>query len=177
MYTQESVVQFSHSVMSNFLPPHGLQHPMDSLSITKSRSLLKLMSIELVMPSNHLILCCPLLLLPSIFPSIRVFSSESVLHIRWPRYQSFNFSISCSLLIKLIIFLCHSEHSNASSTGRWSGNAAGKHRVWCRCLDFVLRTQLLFLFVFAPLVLPTIFCTINAAGHTMKKANSILELS
>ena len=49
-------------------------------------------------------------------------------------------------------------------------------RVWCRCLDFVLRTQLLFLFVFAPLVLPTIFCTINAADHTMKKANSILEL-
>ena len=70
--------------------------------------------------------CHALLLLPSIFPSIRVFSSESVLHIRWPRYESFNFSISCSLLIKLIIFLCHSEHSNASSTGRWSGNAAGK---------------------------------------------------
>ena len=55
-----------------------------SLSITNSRSLLKLMSIESVIPSNHLILCCPLLLLPSIFPSIRVFSNESVLHIRWP---------------------------------------------------------------------------------------------
>ena len=65
-----------------------------SLSITNSQSLLKLMSIELVMPSNHLILCCPLLLLLSIFPSIRVFSNESVLCIRWPEYWSFSFSIS-----------------------------------------------------------------------------------
>ena len=61
-----------------------------------SLSLLKLTSIELVMPSNHLVLCHPLLLLPSIFPSIRVFSNESVLHIRWPKYWSFNFSISPS---------------------------------------------------------------------------------
>ena len=67
-----------------------------SLSITSSQSLLKLMSIELVIPSNHLILWCPLLLLPSIFPSIRVFSSESVLGIRWPKYWSFNFSVSPS---------------------------------------------------------------------------------
>ena len=67
-----------------------------SLSITNSRSLLKLMSIELVMPSNHLILCHPLLLLPSVFPSIRVFSSESDLHIRPPKYWSFRFSISPS---------------------------------------------------------------------------------
>ena len=67
-----------------------------SLSITNSRSLLKLMSIESVMPSNHLILCRPLLLPPSIFPSIRVFSNESVLHIRWPKYWSFSFSISPS---------------------------------------------------------------------------------
>ena len=67
-----------------------------SLSITNSRSLLKLMSIESVMPSNHLILCHPLLLLPSIFPSIRVFSNESSLHIRWPKYWSFSFSISSS---------------------------------------------------------------------------------
>ena len=64
-----------------------------SLSITNTRSLLKLMSIELVMPSKHLILCCPLLLLPSIFPSIRVFSNESVLHISWPKYWRFSFSI------------------------------------------------------------------------------------
>ena len=67
-----------------------------SLSITNSRSLLKLMSIKSVMPSNHLIFCCPLLLLPSIFPSIRVFSNESVLRIRWPKYWSFSFSISPS---------------------------------------------------------------------------------
>ena len=64
--------------------------------ITNSWSLLKLMSMESVMPSNHLILCCPLLLLPSIFPSIRVFSNESALRIRWPKYWSFNFSISPS---------------------------------------------------------------------------------
>ena len=67
-----------------------------SLCITNSRSLLKLMSIESVMPSNHLILCCPLFLLPSIFPNIRVFSNESVLLIRWPKYWSFCFSISPS---------------------------------------------------------------------------------
>ena len=67
-----------------------------SLSITNPQSLLKLMPIKSVMPSNHLILCCPLLLKPSIFPSIRVFSNESVLHIRWPKYWSFSFSISPS---------------------------------------------------------------------------------
>ena len=67
-----------------------------SLSIANSWSLLKLMSIESVMPSNHLILCHPFLLLPSIFPSIRVYSDESVLHIRWSKYQSFSFSISPS---------------------------------------------------------------------------------
>ena len=67
-----------------------------SLSITNSRSLLKLMSITLVMPSNHLILCHPLLLPPSIFPNIRIFSNESVLCIRWPKYWSFSFSISPS---------------------------------------------------------------------------------
>ena len=67
-----------------------------SLSITNSQSLLKLMSIELMMPSNHLILCRPLLLLLSIFPSIRVFSQESILRIRWPKYWSFSFSISPS---------------------------------------------------------------------------------
>ena len=67
-----------------------------SLSITSSRSLLKLMSIELVIPSNHLILCRPLLLPPSISPSFRVFSNESGLHIRWPKYWSFSFNISPS---------------------------------------------------------------------------------
>ena len=67
-----------------------------SLSITNSQSLLELMSIESVMPSNHLILCHPLLLLPPIFPSFGVFSNESVLRIRWPKYWSFSFSISPS---------------------------------------------------------------------------------
>jgi len=67
-----------------------------SLSFINSQSLLKLMSIKLVMPSNHLVLCHPLLLLPSMFPSIKVFSNESVLHIRWPKYWSFSFSISPS---------------------------------------------------------------------------------
>ena len=67
-----------------------------SLSITNTQSLLKVMSIELVMPSNHLILCCPLLLLPSIFPSFKVFSSDSILHTMWPKYWCFSFSISLS---------------------------------------------------------------------------------
>ena len=88
-------VQFSRSVVSNSETPRtaALQA---SLSITNSWSLLKLMSIELVMPSNHLILCHPLLLPPSIFTRIRVFSSESVLHIRCPKYWGFSFSISPS---------------------------------------------------------------------------------
>ena len=90
-----SSAQFSHSVMSDSLRPHGLQHQA-SLSITNSQSLLKLMSIASVVPCNHLILCHPLLLPTSIFPSIRVFSNELVLHIRWPKYWSFNFSISPS---------------------------------------------------------------------------------
>ena len=94
-------VQFSHSVVSDSLWPHGLQHArLTSLSITNSRSLPKLKSIESVMPSKHLILCSPLLLLPSIFPSIRVFSNESVLCIRWPKYWSFSFSISSSMNIQ-----------------------------------------------------------------------------
>ena len=92
-----SSVQFS-SVIQTCLT---LCDPMDcsmpnSLSITNSRSLPKLMSIESVMPSNHLILCHPLLLPPSIFPSIRVFSNESVFHIRWPKYWTFSFNISPS---------------------------------------------------------------------------------
>ena len=80
-----------------------------SLSITNSQSLLKLMSIKLVMPSNHLILCRPRLLLPSIFPSIRGFSNESVLHVRWPKYWSLSFSISPS-----------NEYSGLISFG-WTG--------------------------------------------------------
>ena len=82
--------------MSDSLGLHGLQHRQASLSFTNSQSLRKLMSIELVMPSSHLILCHPLLLLLSIFPSNKVFSNESVLHTRWPEYWSFSFSISSS---------------------------------------------------------------------------------
>ena len=81
--------------MSNSLQPHEPQHARP-LSITNSQSLPELMSIESVMPSNHLILCCPLLLLPSIFHSIRVFSNESTLCIRWPKYWSLSFKISPS---------------------------------------------------------------------------------
>ena len=77
-------------------PYAALAARQDSLSITKSQSLLKLMSIELMMPSNDLILCCPLLLLPSILPSLRVLSKELALRIRWPKYWSFSFSISPS---------------------------------------------------------------------------------
>ena len=87
--------QFSRSVVSDSATPWTAAGQV-SLSITSSRNLLKLMSIQSVMPSNHLILCRPLLCLPSVFPSIRVCSSESVLHIRWPKYWSFSFSISPS---------------------------------------------------------------------------------
>ena len=91
-----SSVQFGLSFVSDSLQPHGLQHARPPCPSSISQSLLKLMSIESVMPSNHLILCHPLLLPPSIFPSIRVFFSESVLRIRWPKDWSFSFSISPS---------------------------------------------------------------------------------
>ena len=90
--TRISSVQ-SLSCVQLFVTPRTVARQA-SLSVANSQSLLKLMSIKLVMPSNHLILCCPLLLLPSIFPSIRVFSNESVLHIRWPKYWSFRISPS-----------------------------------------------------------------------------------
>ena len=82
--------------MSDSLRPHESQHARPPLSITNSWSSLKLMSIESVMQSSHFILCRPLLLLPPIPPSIRVFSNESTLHMRWPKYWSFSFSISPS---------------------------------------------------------------------------------
>ena len=88
-FRKDRGVRFSCSVMSSSLRPLGLQHACPSPT---SRAHSKLMSIKSVMPSNHLILCCPLLLLSSIFPSIRVFSNESVLRIRWPKYWSFSFS-------------------------------------------------------------------------------------
>ena len=106
-----SSVQFSRSVFSVFATP-GTAACQVSLSITDSCSLLKLMSIASVMPSNHLILCCPLLLSPSIFPSIRVFSNELVLHINWPKYWSFSFSFSISL---------SNEYSGLISFIGWTG--------------------------------------------------------
>ena len=90
-----SSIQISQAVMSDFGTPWTAARQA-SLSITNSWSFLKLMSMQSVMPSNHLILCHPLLLSPSIFPSIRFFSNESVLCIRWPKYWSFSFSISPS---------------------------------------------------------------------------------
>ena len=89
-------VQFSRSVLSDSFRPHGPQHARPPCPSPTPGSLLKLMSIKLVMLSSHLILCRPLLLPPSIFPSIRVFPNESVLRIRWPKYWSFSFSISPS---------------------------------------------------------------------------------
>ena len=96
IYKADSV-QFS-SIISDSLQPHGLQHGSTaaSLFITNSQNLLKLMSIYSVTPSNHLIICRSLLLLPSVLPSIRVFSMESVLRIRWPKYWRLSFSISHS---------------------------------------------------------------------------------
>ena len=90
-----SSVQFSSSVVSDPLRPHGLQHARPPC-LSPAPGVHSLMFSELVMPSNHLILCRALLFLPSIFPSIRVFSNESVVHIRWPKYWSFSFSISAS---------------------------------------------------------------------------------
>ena len=96
-------VQFSRSVVSDSLWPHGLQHARRP-SITNAQSLLKLISIKSVMPSNHLILCCPLLLGPSVFSSIRVFSVETALHIRWPKYWSFSFNTGPSNEYSGLIF-------------------------------------------------------------------------
>ena len=90
---QFSSVQFSRSVVSDSATP-WIAARQASLSITNSRSSLKLMSIESVMPSSHLILCRPLLLLPPIPPNIRVFSNKSILHMRWPKYWSFSFNMS-----------------------------------------------------------------------------------
>jgi len=91
----DNSVQFSRCRVQFFAPPWTAACQA-SLSIINSQSLLKPMSIESVMPFNHLILCRPFLLPPSIFPSIRIFSNESVLHIRWPKYWSFSFNINPS---------------------------------------------------------------------------------
>ena len=108
-------VQFSRSVMSDSATPWTTACQA-SLSITNSRSLLKLMSVESVMPSSHIILCCPLLLSPSIFPSIRVFPSKSALCIRWPKYWSFSFTISPSNEYSGLISF---NHISLDSTYPW----------------------------------------------------------
>ena len=110
-------VQFSRSVVSDSLWPHVLQCARPPCPpTTNSRNLIKLMSIESVMSSSHLILCRPLLLLPWIFPNIRVFSNESALHIRWPRYWSFSFNISPSSEYSgLISFRIESLHWHTKS--------------------------------------------------------------
>ena len=111
-------------------------NPLGSPFFAISWSLLKLMSIDLVMPSSHLILCCPLLLLPSIFPSIRVFSNESVLGIRWPKYWSFSFSISPSnehLGLTGLIFLQSKGLSRAFSNHHSSKASI----LWCSAFFIV----------------------------------------
>ena len=110
-----------------FVTPWTAAHQA-SLSITNSQSLLKLMCIELVIPSNPLILCCPLLLLPSIFPSIRVFSSESVLHITWPQYWSFTFSISPSMNIQDWFPLGLTGWISLESEGLFCNTTVQKHQ-------------------------------------------------
>ena len=99
-----------------------------SLSITNSRSLLKLMSIELVMPSNHLILCHPLLLPPSIFPSIGLFSNESALCIRWPKYWSFSFNISPSNEYSGLISFRNDSLQSKGLSRVFSNTTVQKHR-------------------------------------------------
>ena len=139
----EVSVQLSHSVVSNSLQPHGLQHANFPVR-HQLLELLKLMSIKSVMPSSHLILCRPLLLLPSIFPSIRVFSNESVLPIRLPKYWSFSFSISPSneysrlisfrsdwldLLAVQGAFKSFLHLSKMVRAGRWEGGSGWGTRV------------------------------------------------
>ena len=97
MHHNYQSVQFSHSVMSDSLRPHESQQARPPCP-SQTPSLLKLMPIESVMPSSHLILCCPILLLSPIPPSIRVFSNESTLRMRWPKYWSFSFNFSASVL-------------------------------------------------------------------------------
>ena len=130
---QVSSVQFSCSVVSDSatLWTAARQGP---LSISNSRSLLRLMSIESVMPSKHLILCHSLLLLPSIFPSIRILSNESVLRISWPKYWSFSFSISPSNEYLGLIALGRTGWISLQSKGLsrvFSNTTVQKHQFLC----------------------------------------------
>ena len=130
-----SVQSFSHVRL--FVTP-WITARQASLSITNSQSLFKLMSIKSVMPSNHLILCCPLLLLPSVLLSVRVFSSESVLRIRWPKYWSFSFSISLSneysgLFPLALTGLISLQSKGLSSV--FSNTTVQKHQFFCAQLS------------------------------------------
>ena len=123
---------FSCLVMSDSLRPHGLQHTRIPCPSPSPGALLKLMSIESVMPSNHLILCLPLLLPPSVFPSIRVFCNELALCIRWSKYWSFSFSISAS-----------SEYSGQISFRRdWFDHLAVQGTLWWRTEVYILKKAL-----------------------------------
>ena len=125
-----------------------LPSPQASLCITNSQSLLKLMSIESVMPSNHLILCLPLFLPPSIFPSIRVFSNESALHIRWPKYWSFSFSNSPSNEHPVP---CSPRDSQESSAPQFKRDLNPKKKPWLNLFRILVSVECL------KVVLPSIF--------------------
>ena len=131
---------FSRSVMSNSVTPWTAARQA-SLSFTIAQSLLKLMSIELLIPSSHLVLCCPLLLLPSIFPNIMVFSNESVLHFRWPKYWSFSFSISPSneysglISFRIDLFALLAVQGPLKSLLRHQGSKASI--LWCSAFFMV----------------------------------------
>ena len=139
-FTTEPLVKPWYDLVVQSLSPVWLCDPMDcrcqaSLSITIPQSLLKVMSIELVMPSNYLILCCPLLLLSSVFPSIRVFSNQSVLCIRWAKYWSFSFSISPSNEYSGLISFMISLHSKGLSRV-FSNTTVQKHQFFCTQLFY-----------------------------------------
>ena len=111
-------------------------------AITNSQSLLKLMSIESVMPSNHLILCCPLLLLPSIFPRIKVFSNESALRIRWPKYWSFSFGISPSNGYSGVISLMTGRSPCSPRNSQESSSTQQIKSINCSVLSFLYSPTL-----------------------------------
>ena len=153
-YLQFSSVE-SLSCVQLFATPWTVAHQA-SLSITNSQSLPKLMSIESVMPSNCLILCCPLLLLPEIFPSIRVLSNESALHIRWPKDWSFSFNISPSNDTILFYWKFNCLLTTNSRELVWILQTwLFFNMIWCFYLKFwnTLNHDILYEFIFLPFLL------------------------
>ena len=153
---------FSPLVMSDSLQPHGLQHARLSCPSLSSQSLLKLMSIESMMPSSHLILCRSLFLLPSIFLSIRVFSNESGLCIRWPKYWSFCFSISPSNEYSGLISF-RMDWFDLLAVKETLENLLQHHRskasvFWCSTFFMV---QLLHLYMITGKTIALIYCSIT----------------